>query len=363
MSHAESCEGCGSFWRELQEAQRLTLNLPTEKVSADFREQLWERIHAGEGTPDSVFKEPVPLWSKLRYAGSGAAAAAALLIGLSFLNPTNGGAATPTTSNTAQVDSEGATPATTPNSSTRITNLGDTKLASSPSSMRASQASTVAGLLQPRQAQTWSNQPSWAKPLSYEVVALETSRQFEDRYMTAARGMRNMLNPEFNREAAVQEVLVSADEMRDFGQLLLDLREQQALFFTDSEVDVELRVAVMMLGQISELEARNAQTVEAFVAPVINGKRLSKISNSISLKPHNHREEERHLMVLNLQRPEVFSKLFFILGDLESHNKLQAMRPGAAFILGNDCDSRLVAPRSEMKANFMQIQIGLPQNR
>ena len=151
--------------------------------------------------------------------------------------------------------------------------------------------------------------------------------------------------------------------MRDFGQLLLDLREHQALFFTDSEVDVELRVAVKMLGQMAGFENPNAHTVETFVAPILNDKRLGKISNAISLRPRNDHEEERHLMVLNLQRPEVFSKLFFILGDLQGHNRIQAMRPGTAFFLGNDCDSRLVAPRSEVNANFMRVQIEWLQNR
>jgi hypothetical protein len=363
MGHAESCEPCGSFWLELQSAQQLTLSLSSDQVGSDFREQLWERISAGEGTPSSVFQESVPLWSKLRYTLTGAAAAAALLIGINYLSDTTGSAGAPSTIKVAQTDHQAERSNTT--SSSAGAALPTAKLASTASSSGGGDLGfgTGQGLLEPRQRLDWTSQPSWAKPLSYEVVALETSRQFEDRYMTAERGMRNMHNPAFNQGAAIKAVLSSADEMRDFGQLLLDLRERQALFFTDANVDVELRVAVKMLGQVAGFETPDAQTLETFVAPILQDKRLGKISDAISLKPRNHHEEVRHLMVLNLQRPELFSKLFFILGDLQAYDRIQSMRPGTAFLLGNDCESRLVAPRSEVNANFMRVQVEWTQNR
>ena len=61
LQHAESCSECGAFWTELQAAQQLTLQLHQPRVSPGFRDQLWERIRAGEGTPEAVFHEPVPL--------------------------------------------------------------------------------------------------------------------------------------------------------------------------------------------------------------------------------------------------------------------------------------------------------------
>ena len=64
MQHIASCESCDTFWKELQAAQQLVLRLPREKVSSSFREQLWERIRAGEGTPDAVFGEAVPMLAK-----------------------------------------------------------------------------------------------------------------------------------------------------------------------------------------------------------------------------------------------------------------------------------------------------------
>src|SRR5688572_23870014 len=87
MQHASECTDCGTFWAELQAAQRLTLQLRRPRVGPDFREALWVRIQAGEGTPDAVFHEPVPLVVKLRYALTGAAAAAAALLCAMWLAP------------------------------------------------------------------------------------------------------------------------------------------------------------------------------------------------------------------------------------------------------------------------------------
>src|SRR5262245_52243425 len=87
LQHASQCEGCGTFWAELQAAQRLTLRLQRPRVSESFRESLWARVQAGEGTPDAVFREPVPLLAKLRYALTGAAAAAAALLCVTWFGP------------------------------------------------------------------------------------------------------------------------------------------------------------------------------------------------------------------------------------------------------------------------------------
>lgn len=79
MAHAEGCPECSQFWQELQEARKLALRAPKLAVSDDFHDGLWQRIRAGEGTPEAVFREPVSTVTKLRYLGTGAAAAAAML--------------------------------------------------------------------------------------------------------------------------------------------------------------------------------------------------------------------------------------------------------------------------------------------
>jgi hypothetical protein len=84
MAHLTGCDSCQELWSELQKAQELALSLPSESVSHDFRDSLFERIRAGEGTPEAIFNEPVPKLVKLRYLATGAAAAAVLLFGMNL---------------------------------------------------------------------------------------------------------------------------------------------------------------------------------------------------------------------------------------------------------------------------------------
>ena len=70
---------------EMERAQTLARSLPEVQVSSGFTEGLWQRIRAGEGTPEAVFREPLPWLVKARYLLTGAAAAAAVLVGASFL--------------------------------------------------------------------------------------------------------------------------------------------------------------------------------------------------------------------------------------------------------------------------------------
>src|SRR5262252_4078090 len=80
MQHTAECERCAQFWAELQAARELALRLQRHRTGPDFREQLFARIQAGEGTPPAVFQEYVSVAAKIRYAATGAAVAAAALL-------------------------------------------------------------------------------------------------------------------------------------------------------------------------------------------------------------------------------------------------------------------------------------------
>jgi len=355
MNHAESCATCGSFWLELQAAQRLTLSLRQEEVGTDFREQLWERIHAGEGTPSAVFQEPVPLLSKMRYALTGAAAAAALLIGISYLHNNSDSLGTPSTgdpstNSIAALDKQTDQQHNPSNTGNQIPAGGDVAQIPQPIP-RADLAAngninTLHGTLEPRRL---PETPSMFKVLSYESVAKETTRQFEDRYTSAAHGLRNLNNPAFDSNVAINEILRSAREMRAFGQLLLDLREQQALRFDNAEVGYQLSSAVKHLSQVSRYKSPDARTVEALISPILSEHRLGKISKSYMIKPLRQQEQQHHLMVLNALRPEVFAKLFTVVGNgQQTHGRFQ-IRPNVTFWMSTDCEPILVAPRSELQ--------------
>jgi hypothetical protein len=85
--HLAGCERCASVDRELNEARDLALSLPMQRPSEGFREELWERIRSGEGTPEAVFREPIPLATKVRYFTTGAAAAGLLILAAHTLRP------------------------------------------------------------------------------------------------------------------------------------------------------------------------------------------------------------------------------------------------------------------------------------
>jgi len=354
MNHAESCATCGSFWLELQAAQRLTLSLREAEVSHNFRDGLWTRIHTGEGTPSAVFTEQVPLWSKVRYTLTGAAAAAALLIGVSFLTkdePLSDSTINKHATNVAAVDQNIV------DQNIVDQNTGDGTEAELLANSNV-QPSQLHGTLETRQSNQYrGNQYQLASPplmssakrLSMEVVAVETARQLEERYATATFGMRMMQIPG-NRESAINKVLESAHEMRDFGELLLDLRDRQHLFFTDAGIDADLQFAVKMLTLAGTIAAPTAQTIETFVAPVLSSGRLAHVSGAISLKPSNDRQEQMDLWRVNTMRPELMAKMFITLSNPEQ------MRPGTVFLLEGDCDVGWVAPISEIHANTRRIQ-------
>ncbi|MCA8941484.1 MAG: zf-HC2 domain-containing protein, partial [Planctomycetes bacterium] len=88
LDHLAECSACAHLADEMREAQQLALSLPHERISSGFHESLWERIQAGEGSPEATFHEPVPLTTRLRYVATGAAAAALFLVALNSIAPT-----------------------------------------------------------------------------------------------------------------------------------------------------------------------------------------------------------------------------------------------------------------------------------
>ena len=84
MDHVARCSNCARFWEELRAAQELALGLPQAKVGPHFRDDVWQRIQAGEGAPDNIAQEPVPALTKVRYGLLGAAAAAVFILAVHY---------------------------------------------------------------------------------------------------------------------------------------------------------------------------------------------------------------------------------------------------------------------------------------
>ena len=337
LAHAEACAPCGQFWEELQSAQRLTLSLRPTQVGGDFREGLWERIQAGEGTPDAVFQEPIPVATKVRYTLSGAAAAAALLIGVTLLQ---GERRAPSASEEVAVTA----PVTTPGSVVEQPRVEQPRL----EQPRLDQA---AGL-QPRATNaSLAGTPllSSAQPLTLQVLAREAAHQLEQRYHDASIGMRMMRDPAHNRAAAARRVIDNAQELRAFGELLIDLRDRKRLVFTDAEVDRDLSFAVEWLERVPEITESSLETVDTYFGPALSRPRLAHVREHIGLTlTRDPQRELLELKELNTRRPEVFPKLFFVLTDIRDlESELSAMQPRFTPIQ-TECGPSWVAPRSEV---------------
>ncbi len=330
MRHAEACRSCHEFWTELQAAQRLALRLSPARVGDDFREGLWDRIRSGEGTPDAVFREPVPVLTKVRYALTGAAAAAAVLLAALHLR-----------SDRERPLDEAMVAAGAPAAGTPMT--GPTA-AEREYGLRRRTPETV----------FVSDSPliSATRPLTFNLVAVETARQLEQRHAAVTHALRRIDDPR-GRDVAVEQAIENADEFRAFAELLLDLRDRQRLFFTDARVDADLRFAVNMLAQRplgDGASQPDLRTVRTIVAPALRSDRLADVSRTITLVPESDPQDELEaLLRLNRLRPEVFPKLFFVLGRADDASALQ-MLPGMTFFMEDACGPSWVAPRSEVES-------------
>lgn len=85
LDQLDDDQGAARLLEEMEHAQELARSLPPSQVGSGFTEGLWQRIRSGEGTPEAVFREPLPWIVKARYVALGAAAAAALLVAAGFV--------------------------------------------------------------------------------------------------------------------------------------------------------------------------------------------------------------------------------------------------------------------------------------
>lgn len=348
MQHAEACAACATFWAELQAAQRLTLQLQPSRISAGFREELWERIRSGEGTPEAVFREQVPTLTKLRYALTGAAVAAGVLLGASLLRPER----------TAPKDASGliASPGTAGLQPRSVDTRQDYRLAGGSTAEAGGSSSPSATAGGTAEMVAFTDNPLFASAqrLTFGLVAVETAKQLEQRYAAATNALQRLdANPEHG-EVALRQAWENADEFQAFGEVLLDMRHRQRLSFRDNDVDADLRFAVNILRQ-GRTGQRDGRTVHTVVGAALRSDRLASLSRTMLLAPSLDPREDMDVLVdLNTQRPEVFRELFFVVANpAASHDELGLLQNGTMFLMTDDCGPSWVAPRSEVAAREM----------
>jgi len=350
MQHAESCAACGQFWTELQAAQQLTLRLRSQRVSPSFREELWERIRAGEGTPEAVFHEPVPTLTKLRYALTGAALAAGLLLGASWLRSS---------------DTEGLAPAAdAPIAGLTMNHLpGDAPNGLQPRSHDRARphggslsAGSISTLASAGDGAPMLDDPLLASTqrLTPGLLAVETAKQLEQRYGEAMLALQRCEEAPEQSASAAQLAWRKADEFQSLGEVLLDLRNRQRLSFRDQEVDADLRFAVNILRQ-GQRGQRNEQTARVVVGEALRSTRLGTLSRTIWVAPPVDPREDMDLLVhLTTQRPEVFRQLFIVVpSPAGAPHDFPGLPADTVFLMHDVCGPSWVAPRSEVATREM----------
>lgn len=337
MQHVDECAGCSTYWDELQAAQELVLRLPRQGVGHDFRDRLWARIQAGEGTPDAVFREPIAVMTKVRYALTGAAAAAAVLLAALWLRDDRAPRNQDTTL-VAEAKDGGSGQIDAPH-----TRIGGQRPVDSGTVYNPNSLSLV----------------SSAQPMTTDLVAVEAAKQFEQRFANANWAIQR-LRDEPENTGVLREAFENADELRGFGNLLLTLRDRDRVSFRDNNVDADLRVAVNLLDE-KRLQKRNLDTVRSIVTPALSSKNLGNLARSMYVLPTvDPREEVDVLWRLNSMQPEVFSRLFFVMGNPDDICESFGLpRRNEVFVLQGQCGPQWVAPRSLVE----KIEIHIVRNR
>jgi anti-sigma factor RsiW len=340
MAHVAECSECDRFWTELQQAQELIVQLPRMCVGGDFRERLFDRIRTGEGTPPAVFHEPVPVLAKVRYALTGAAAAAAVLVVGTLIR--NQSAPAPRSDDVAKLtNNEPLAPRTDhgrPDDAQRATEW-----------QQDDALFTSAIAANPLLAA--------ARPVTPALVAGEAAKQFENRFTYATNTLAR-LDESGDDAFAVREVCANAVELKDLAELLCDLRENDHVSFKDSSVDPELRLFVQHLGADDDrLRTHSIDTVRLLVAPALRSfPRLGRISKQILVEPTAEADgQELRILHLWVSRPGVFKHLFVPLPDPQALEDIHLRGP-TLFIRG-DCGFSLVAPWSEVQERQQSMQI------
>jgi hypothetical protein len=329
MQHVDVCDTCAQFWHELQQAQELVLRLPSHHVSNGFREQLFERIESGEGTPEAVFHEPVPLGAKLRYVGTGAAAAAAVLVGMSLWHGVGQRPAEHASAQIARIPDQDRVPAP------------DHNIGYGPSAVGDADA-------QPGSSE--GNLFTVCQPWTTEVVSKEAALRLRDSFNSTRRWVSDIqrTSPHVNQATVVAACRSAADVQR-LGALMLllcDLRRVQFSTKVDGDLRDELRLVVHNFDNRELLERQDLNAVQTVVAPVLERIRyLSDLPQVMLVSPAFNPDDQREALLEMVQREsDALNSLFiFLKGDPDDLSDLP-MREHTYCISGS-CGQTFVAPR------------------
>ncbi len=188
--------------------------------------------------------------------------------------------------------------------------------------------------------------------LTSSLVANEAAKQLERRHADVTLALRRL--DDHADERVVRDLFDGVSQFRAFGELLIELHDRGRVSF-EPNVDSDLRFAVKMFGH-ADLAGRTVQAAHEIVAPVLRSGHLASISRTLFTRDNN--EDNDLLARLITRRPEVFREMFIVLGnDAELPHQLGGMLRGEVFFMPDECGPSWVAPRSELQAREGHFQM------
>lgn len=372
MQHVARCDACATFQAELQAAQELALQLPRLAVGADFKTQLWERIRAGEGTPEAVFHEPIPLWTKVRYVATGAAAAAALLLLATQWRasddrptaaqpvadaaplPPAGAATGPASGRVADLS---ATPIGSTAATTAMTDAPRSEAARNSEAARFERWLSLGG---PFAAATpGATMLSHVQPLTADLVAQEAAEQFQDSLLTADRYAARFASgeriPLHSPEARMLQR--NASEVQCLGTVLLDLRDQDHVLFAP-DIDRELRHVVDELGNAFRDPGDPAAALPRIASVVRDARSLRSLPQEMRIvRRIGGTHDVDQIARLFQQRGDVLERLFVVLPGDSDIDALDPTQRQGMFLFQTNCGPNWVVPLRKAKQAEIRLQV------
>lgn len=345
MAHVADCQPCARFWAELQRAQELVLRLPRQQVSRGFREALWERIEAGEGTPAAILQESVPLATKARYVLTGAAAAALLVVAVRIAG---GQPAPPNTTELARKEQP----------ETHAAALHGEVAQTEPAPPRPlpPHADALAGALLPT-----AGPMAAFERLTPGLMAREAATQFRESFSTASWYANRLARQRPDGEPAqrrsgditdiqqaAQTLFQRAHEVRRLGTVLLDMKDQGHVGFRDDRIDRELRVVVDHIQEHTLLDRSGDLVAAAIPLAQVFGRSqdLHDLPRHVWLKSSYSPEEQSDFEMRLARQPELV-RMLFECGTLSWYFQLDPLDRTNVFTLPEGpCTPGIVAPRS-----------------
>jgi hypothetical protein len=211
------------------------------------------------------------------------------------------------------------------------------------------------------------------KPLTSDLLAVETARQFEQRHKWTSHCIA-LLDNGVADEPMVRKICDDADSLSRLGGVLAELRDAKRLSFGDPQVDSDLRVFVTLLDRDRlRQEGPSLASVREFVAPALRKSlSLSRLTTALSVTPSFDRgDEQQEVQRIARSWPELLDQIFFVLPtpDASQMNPFELSR---TFVFSNDCGPIYVAPMSEIEGpesvfrrlrGEIRVRITTDQNR